>query len=138
MFKLLRGNANRLLKLLLRSPLHRPLSKGLLLISFTGRKSGKTYTTPISYLRDGDDIILFTNRERKWWRNLQGGAPVTLWVQGEKFSGVATPMPTEPEALARSQRSPFRRVFALLNPRKAAQAAQTRVMIRVERDTRSE
>ncbi len=133
MLKLLWDIGNRIITLLLRSPLHRPLSKGLLLISFTGRKSGKTYTTPVSYFRDGEAIILFSNRDRAWWRNLEGGAPVTLRVQGETFKGVATPVPMQAAALARSQRSPIRRVFALLNPRKAAQAAQERVMIRVER-----
>lgn len=132
MVRLLWGSGNRLVKLILSSPLHRPLSKGLLLITFTGRQSGKTYTTPVSYFRDGDAIILFTNRDRKWWRNLRGGAPVTLRVQGETLQGIATPVPTEAAALARSQRSPIRRLFALINPAKAAQAAKQRVMIRVE------
>ena len=31
----------------LRSPFHGMLSKGMMLITITGRKTGKTYTTPV-------------------------------------------------------------------------------------------
>lgn len=37
-------------QLLLRSPLHGLMSNRYLLITFTGRKSGKRYTTPVAYL----------------------------------------------------------------------------------------
>ena len=37
---------------LLRSPLHKLASKNTLLITFTGRKSGKKYTTPVNYASD--------------------------------------------------------------------------------------
>ena len=37
----------RAMKLVLRSPVHKMVSKTVLLITFTGRKSGKTYTTPV-------------------------------------------------------------------------------------------
>jgi hypothetical protein len=36
----------------LRSPLHGILSKNFLLINFTGRKSGRVFTTPVSYSQD--------------------------------------------------------------------------------------
>ena len=50
---------NKTMKLILRSPMHGVVSKSMLLISFTGRKSGKTYTTPVGLLagrRPGDDF----------------------------------------------------------------------------------
>ena len=40
---------NPAIKLILRSPLHGLMSKRLLLITFTGRKSGKQFTTPLGY-----------------------------------------------------------------------------------------
>ena len=40
------------MKFILRSPLHGMVSKYLTLITFTGRKSGKNYTTPVSYSQD--------------------------------------------------------------------------------------
>ena len=39
---------NRAMKFMLRSPLHSIVDKKILLVTFTGRKSGKTYTTPVS------------------------------------------------------------------------------------------
>jgi len=52
---------NRFLSLLLRSPPHGVLSDGVLLLGFTGRKSGRRYTTPINYLRDGGAVLLTTD-----------------------------------------------------------------------------
>ncbi len=41
---------NRTMKFVLRSPLHGIVDKKILLIAFIGRKSGKTYTTPVVIL----------------------------------------------------------------------------------------
>lgn len=81
---------NPMMKWLLRSPLHFFVSKGILLITFTGRKSGKVYTTPVEYAHDGADIIFFSLAERTWWKNLRGGAPVTVRVRGKDLQGTAT------------------------------------------------
>jgi hypothetical protein len=78
---------NGVMILLLRSPLHGLLSKVIMLITFTGRKSGKQFTTPISYLRDGKVITCFTGSP--WWKNLQGGAPVILRIEGQTLNGIA-------------------------------------------------
>ncbi len=43
---------------LLRSPLHGVMSGYTMLITFTGRRSGKEYTTPISDVRDGEEELL--------------------------------------------------------------------------------
>lgn len=78
------------MKFVLRSPMHGMVSKTVLLITFTGRKSGKTYTTPVDNSRDGDQVYIFTHAN--WWRNLLGGAPVTLRIQGREFQGLAEPI----------------------------------------------
>ena len=44
---------NPLVLLLLRSPLRVAMSNSTMLLTFTGRKSGRTYTTPVNYVRDG-------------------------------------------------------------------------------------
>jgi deazaflavin-dependent oxidoreductase (nitroreductase family) len=59
----------------------------MLLITITGRKSGKAYTTPVSYLRDGDTLLITSSRHRTWWRNLRGGAPVTVRLQAQDRRG---------------------------------------------------
>ncbi|MGI9291695.1 MAG: nitroreductase/quinone reductase family protein [Gammaproteobacteria bacterium] len=73
---------NPVMRLLLRSPLHRIFSDSIMLITFTGRKSGRQYTTPVRYLRKGDTIRCFTLKKNVWWRNLRGGALVVLRMEG--------------------------------------------------------
>ncbi len=84
MKKMLRDVGNGFMKALLRSPLHRLLSKSTMLITFTGRKSGKVYTTPVNYVRDGDQVTVVSMRDRTWWRNLRGGARITLRLEGQE------------------------------------------------------
>lgn len=88
---------NRVLKALLRSPFHGLLSKNLLLLTFTGRKSGKQYTTPLSRIDKGPDNVAFFTRTG-WWRNLEGGAPVTVRLSGRDRKGIAVPS-NDPQAV---------------------------------------
>ena len=69
-------------KALLRSPLHGLMSKNTLLLEFTGRKSGKALSTPISYHLSNNAAHCFTNRNFAWWRNLLNGQTVSLRIQG--------------------------------------------------------
>ena len=78
---------NPILGLLLRSPLHSPISKRLLLLEFTGRKSGKRYRLPITYVQDGAALLLST--QSRWKTNLRGGARVTAWLGGKQRLGTA-------------------------------------------------
>lgn len=80
---------NTFMRAILRSPLHGVVSKTILLISLEGRKTGKTYTIPVSYSIEGERVTIFTHAD--WARNLEGGAPVTLRIQGKNYSGFATP-----------------------------------------------
>jgi deazaflavin-dependent oxidoreductase (nitroreductase family) len=73
---------NSIMAGLLRSPLHGLLGKNTLLMTYTGRKSGKVYSTPMNYVRLEDVLLTTSYRERTWWRNLRGGAEVTVRVQG--------------------------------------------------------
>jgi len=76
-----------LLKYLLRTPLHGIFSKNIMLLVFRGRKTGRLYSTPVSYLREGDVVTAFT--DSPWQRNLLGGAPVTLYLRGKAAEGFA-------------------------------------------------
>lgn len=82
--------ANPLMKLLLRSPWHAVASNEVMLITVTGRKSGKQYTTPVNYVRDGDVLSVLTHARRTWWRNLRGGAPVTIVLRGKTIKTIGT------------------------------------------------
>ncbi|MDG2071465.1 MAG: nitroreductase/quinone reductase family protein [Pseudomonadales bacterium] len=74
---------NPLMALLLRSPLHSLLSGSLMLITFTGRRSGRSFMTPVRYICNDGIVRCFTSSENQWSRNLRGGSPVTLRISGQ-------------------------------------------------------
>ena len=61
-------------------PFATPLSGNLMLISHIGRKTGKHYRQPVSYVRDGD--VLLTPGGGRWTRNLVSGRPVQIRLRG--------------------------------------------------------
>lgn len=73
---------NSIMKWLLASPVHSLVSKSMMLITYKGRKSGKTYTTPVNYIRDHNKIYVTSLRERVWWRNLRDEEMVTVRLRG--------------------------------------------------------
>jgi deazaflavin-dependent oxidoreductase (nitroreductase family) len=89
---------NHAMRLVLRSPVHGVVSKSVLLITFTGRKSGKSYTTPVSYSQDGDQVYIYTHAE--WWKNLRGSAPVTLRLRGREYQGLAASIAADKQTVA--------------------------------------
>ena len=84
-------NGNGLISWILRSPLHGMLSNGMMLITVTGRKTGKKYTTPVGYFRKNGTLWVLTSRNRTWWKNLQGGAEVALLLKRQPISALAEP-----------------------------------------------
>ena len=77
---------NPFVKLLLRSPLHGIMSRSTMLLTYTGRKSGKQYSLPVGYQCQGNTYTTISYRSRNWWRNMRGGANVTLIVKGEEHA----------------------------------------------------
>ena len=74
---------NPIMKALLRSPLHGILSDSIMIVSFRGRRSGKEFSTPVRYVRDGDIIRAYSNTETQWWRNLRNGAEASIHAAGK-------------------------------------------------------
>lgn len=72
-----------MVKAVLRSPLHFLLSASVLLLTFVGRRSGRRFTTPLRYVRENGRILCFSSEGTQWWRNLRGGAPVSLRLRGK-------------------------------------------------------
>jgi hypothetical protein len=87
MRKVLNRVANPGVAFLLKSPLHRLLSGRVMLITVTGRRSGRSYTTPVEYERSRDQVHAKSWSSRTWWRNLEGGAPVSVLVRGRWLQG---------------------------------------------------
>ncbi|MEU0883960.1 nitroreductase/quinone reductase family protein [Lentzea sp. NPDC005914] len=67
--------------------------KGITVVSYTGRKSGRTFSTPVGYQRKGDvvSIEVMMPDAKTWWRNFSGeGGPLTLDLDGGPQTGHAT------------------------------------------------
>ncbi len=62
-------------------PFVTPLSGRLMLVHLTGRKTGKSYRQPVSYVRDGD--VLLTPGGGNWKLNLTEGKPVRVRLRGQ-------------------------------------------------------
>jgi hypothetical protein len=94
------GFINPVMRALLRSPLHGIFSNSIMIIGFRGRKSGKSYETPVRYVRMGDSIRCYSSADTLWWRNLRGGAEVMLRVAGQDGRYFATVTENDPEAVS--------------------------------------
>jgi ABC-type molybdate transport system ATPase subunit len=75
---------NPLVVFILRSPLHFLASKNLIFITFQGRKSQKTYNIPVSYHREGNDLIALTLKQNLWWKNLKSIKRTQITLLGNK------------------------------------------------------
>lgn len=118
---------NPVVKSILCSPLHPLMSGGTMLLTFSGRKSGKRYTTPISYALDGRTITLITNRRHGWWRNLQGGAVVTARVKGQDLPGTAQVLAANETVLVAA----MEKVYRGIPKEKAMQLAPEVMLIKI-------
>lgn len=68
------------MRFILGLPLKTPLSARLMLLSYTGRKTGRAYRQPVSYVPDQN--MLLTPGGGKWTLNLQEGEPVKVRLAG--------------------------------------------------------
>jgi hypothetical protein len=61
-------------------PFATPLGANLMLVSYTGRKTGKAYRQPVSYARDGEALL--TPGGGRWTLSLAAGRPVRIRLRG--------------------------------------------------------
>jgi len=71
---------NVFMRPVLRLPFPTPLTKRIMLVSFTGRKTGKAYQQPLSYVQQGDTLL--TPGGGKWKLNLREDQPVRIRLRG--------------------------------------------------------
>jgi deazaflavin-dependent oxidoreductase (nitroreductase family) len=69
----------------------------LLLLTTRGAKTGRRRTTPMMFIRDGDDLYVVASnngasREPAWYRNLQADPHVTVEIGDERFDAIAKPL----------------------------------------------
>ena len=71
---------NVIVRPLLRLPFQTPLTKRLMLVSFTGRKTGKAYQQPLSYIQQGGTLL--TPGGSNWKLNLREDQQVRILLSG--------------------------------------------------------
>ena len=57
------------------------IGRGLVVVRYVGRRSGKTFEIPVGYRRTGDALVIgvASPDAKNWWRNFLGeGGPITL------------------------------------------------------------
>src|SRR5689334_501857 len=86
---------NTVVSAILRSHWHGVRSYKLMLITFTGRKSGKQFTTPVRYVQQGETLQVGIPVEYFWWKNLLGEAAVHVLLRGEMRTGIAEVLPAQ-------------------------------------------
>lgn len=68
------------------------VSRHLTIVTYTGRRSGRTFSTPVGYRRAGDTVTIGVRLPdaKKWWRNFTGeGGPISLELDGVDRTGHA-------------------------------------------------
>jgi F420H(2)-dependent quinone reductase len=78
---------NALPTIVLRSPLHPLMSSRYLVLTFTGRATGREYSTPVAYVWQGERLVIST--DSPWWRNVSDGRSVTMLLRGRTYPGLA-------------------------------------------------
>ena len=73
-----------------------------LVLTTTGRKSGKARKIPIIFGTDGDDVILIGSQggaptHPNWYHNLVADPHVKIQIRGDRFDAVAHPVEEGPE-----------------------------------------
>jgi deazaflavin-dependent oxidoreductase (nitroreductase family) len=102
---------NPLVRAILRSPLHRLMSRDLLVLEYTGAKTRQRRSLPLSYAEHEGRLYLCT-RSSLWWRNLRAEPAVELWLRGRHVTAAAHVVePTSTEA------RDALRAFLMRNPR---------------------
>ena len=71
--------------------------RDLLLLTTTGRKSGRPHTKPMVYTRDGDRLLVYASkggapRHPDWYLNLAADPRVVVEVGPNRFEAIATPL----------------------------------------------
>jgi deazaflavin-dependent oxidoreductase (nitroreductase family) len=92
------GLVNLVVRGLLRTPgLGRIIGSRLVTLYLVGRRSGRRYAVPVSYLVQGDDLLIGTSSG--WARNLRTGEPVAVRFKGKLRLADVRTLTAEPDVV---------------------------------------
>jgi len=91
--------------------------RDLLLLTTTGRKSGRPYTTPMVFTRDGDRLLVYASKagapaHPDWYLNLVADPHVVVEVGAERYDATAAPLEGEERDRAFAAQAARNPVFA--------------------------
>jgi hypothetical protein len=101
---------NLVLVPLLRSPMHWLASDKLMVLSFNGRRSGRRYTFPVSYLQQDAELTCFS--ANNWWHNISEGTRVELSLRGQPRMALATRVSRDVSSVRQGLCALFRKIPA--------------------------
>ncbi|MGZ8179410.1 hypothetical protein ACXVUM_15890 [Williamsia sp. SKLECPSW1] len=82
LFQRIANGANKAVFPLLRVPgVAGLLGRSMVVLEYTGRKSGRTIRLPVNYTQKGETVTVTVAApgQKSWWKNFSGdGAPITL------------------------------------------------------------
>ena len=64
----------------------------LTIVTYTGRRSGRTFSIPVAYRRAGDTVEIGVRlaEKKNWWRNFtDAGGPISIELDGVDRAGHA-------------------------------------------------
>ena len=74
-----------------------PMGNEIMVITTTGRKTGRSYSTPIGYLRDGSGVIALNPvGGSNWYKNALNNKQARLEIKGKTYQAQAAPI-VDPE-----------------------------------------
>jgi deazaflavin-dependent oxidoreductase (nitroreductase family) len=138
---------NPIMSFILRSPLHGMLGDTML-VTVTGRKTGKQYTTPVGFYRDGNCLWILSSKDRTWWRNLRANPHVCIRLYGKEVEGFAEVLEEE-EVVAAQLQDYLRHIpmaarsfgihveDGMINATDAARLAKERLFVRIVLERRA-
>jgi hypothetical protein len=89
-FAVYNHTVNHAVKAILRSPAHGLISGKLIVMTVTGRRTGKKRSFPVAYDEEGPNhlrIHIDWPEKKVWWRNLKSPAPVSVRLRGRDRTG---------------------------------------------------
>ncbi len=135
---------NRIVRAILRGPFHRVLSGRVLVLTFSGRSTGRVYELPLVYIEDGSTIYCCTlQAATRWWKNLRGSPKVRVLLRGEEHAGKTEIVEDPPEKIRPltmwlEKSRPMQRTYGVsparagrLDPDQVRCAAENSIVIRI-------
>jgi hypothetical protein len=79
------AGANTVVETVLKSPLHRLMSGKLVLIRYSGKRSGTEHTLPVQYADTHHGIVVMVGKPdtKTWWRNFTTMSQAQVLLAGE-------------------------------------------------------